>query len=427
VDTPARPPRTKRRTPQRAVPQSVRRSGKPLFFGWGAHLTHHEREQVKERIAASIGVIIALTVIALLVNGWVQDNVVKPAAQRAKLTKPVAKVGSTVITNGWYHKVLKYQTTVLTNQLSRYQSEAQALAASKSKKAQQQASLLQSFMSQLSSQQAQLPQTVYQQMIANQIVLQRGGSAGLHVTAAAKAKFLHNIIYKQAGGPLKFSLAAHGYSMTPTQLKSLLLADFLNQKMQTVLAAKVPSRELQVHARNVLVSRHALAVKVERQLKHGASWKALAAKYNTDSTKSTGGDLGWASPTSYVPPFRKATLHWRIGAIGIVHSQFGYHVLEVLGRQRRKLSASQLSTNKQQALQAWIAKEEAIPGYVHRYITPAAASPLGGLSGTGLSGLGSAGTGTGTTGTGTTGNGYPGTGTGSGSGSSNNGSGGSHR
>ena len=73
--------RPKRRAPQRAVSQSIRRSGKPLFFGWGSHLTHHEREQVKERIAAAIGIVIVLAIIGILGSGAVYEYVVVPAQE----------------------------------------------------------------------------------------------------------------------------------------------------------------------------------------------------------------------------------------------------------------------------------------------------------------------------------------------------------
>lgn len=386
MDSPAEPRRGRKQAPQRAVPQSVRRSGKPLFFGWGAHLTHHEREQVKERIAGAIGVVLALAVIGILFNGWYQDNVAKPAAAAAARNKPVAYIGHTVITNGWYQKVLKYQQSQLSGQIKQYNSQLSANAGSKSKAVQAQDSAIQQILTQLQSEQTSLPQISLQQIIDDVVIQQKGPSAGLHLNAAAEAGYLHNIIYNQIGGPLHFALYAQNQGMTAAELRSILLMQYRSQHMQAMLAKNVPTTGLETHVRHILIStptalvrakmstkKYAQAVKtdsmlahrIERELQARGSWKALALRYSGDpGSKIKGGDLGWAAPSTFVPPFASAASTQKIGTIHVVRSQFGFHVLEVLGRKQVKLSASQLAQNKQQAFQNWIAKEKKPLGYV---------------------------------------------------------------
>lgn len=404
MDSPAQ--RGRRKASQRAVPQSVRRSGRPLFFGWGAHLTHHEREQVKERIAAGIAVVLALAIIGILVNGWYQDNVVKPGAAAARRNAPAARIGSTVITNGWYHTVLKLRQNILKSQLTTYQNDAASLSSSKSKNAQAQLQALQQLVSQLQSQQASAPTTTLQELIDSAVIAQRGPSAGLHLKKAAEQKFLATTIKKNYQDVRHFALTAKDNGMTVKQYKGLLLDDYRHQQMQKVLAAKVKTTGIQAHVRHILLSvpsatqkatlphgkyaklvhaKAKLAKKIAKELRAGAGWKKLALKYSSDGTKTTGsrakgGDLGWQFTSGYVPPFRHAADTQSIGAIRVVRSQFGFHVMEVLGRRKARLPASQLASKKQQALQNWLNKQEANKRYVVRYIHPTVSS----LPGSGL-------------------------------------------
>lgn len=69
-------------------------------------------------------------------------------------------------------------------------------------------------------------------------------------------------------------------------------------------------------------------------LKHGASFAELAKKYSQDpGSASDGGDLGWASRGQFVPGFEHAVYALKPGEIsGIVKTQFGYHIIQLLQR-----------------------------------------------------------------------------------------------
>lgn len=373
----------KRRAPQRAVPQSIRRSGKPVFFGWGAHLTHHEREQVKERIAAAIGILLALAVIALLVNGWYQDNVARPAAERALLSRPVARVGGKVITNGWYHKVRKFRKAVLKSQLQQYQADYSKASTGKTAADKARASQDQSIMSQITSAEQQLSYQVMQELVDAAIVAARGPADGLLISKAAEQKYVSGVV-KQYGGPANFAISAHTEGMSSSQLTSLILSDYKVTQMEKQLSAKVPTSGVEANVRHILVKTDALAKKIEAELKRGGSWKTLAAKYSTDpGSKTKGGELGWAFTSGYVPPFRNAANHQKINTIAVTHSSFGFHVLEVVGRRHAKVPASTLSSQQQQAFSTWVSKQEKDKSFFQQYYHPSASSfpSLGNTSG----------------------------------------------
>ena len=84
------------------------------------------------------------------------------------------------------------------------------------------------------------------------------------------------------------------------------------------------------HARHILVDNEATAKDIIAKLKGGAKFDELA-KQSKDGSAQNGGDLGWASPATYVPEFSKAMVGLQKGAITEtpVKSQFGYHVIKL--------------------------------------------------------------------------------------------------
>ncbi len=75
------------------------------------------------------------------------------------------------------------------------------------------------------------------------------------------------------------------------------------------------------------------------QLQSGANFAQLAQRYSHDpGSAQKGGDLGWADPRMFVGEFKSAVEGASLNkAIGPFKTQFGYHIIEVLGRSTRKL------------------------------------------------------------------------------------------
>lgn len=84
----------------------------------------------------------------------------------------------------------------------------------------------------------------------------------------------------------------------------------------------------------------AKAEMIQKQLENGGNWDKLAKQYSDDpGSKDSGGELGWSQRGRMVPEFDNAIFSQKIGAIGIVKSQFGYHVVEVEDRQQAHTQA----------------------------------------------------------------------------------------
>ena len=113
-----------------------------------------------------------------------------------------------------------------------------------------------------------------------------------------------------------------GPQISEDAIKAVYQKEFANQ----------PGVE-EIHARHILVPTQTEAEGIIKQLGQGADFTKLAHKYSTDPGSVNGGDLGWFKKTDMVPEFANAAFAMKDGQISQapVHSQFGWHVIQVLG------------------------------------------------------------------------------------------------
>lgn len=64
----------------------------------------------------------------------------------------------------------------------------------------------------------------------------------------------------------------------------------------------------------------------------GANFAFLALQYSSDGSKEKGGDLGTFAYGAMVPEFNKYSFEKPVGSRGVVKTQYGYHIIEVLGQ-----------------------------------------------------------------------------------------------
>jgi peptidyl-prolyl cis-trans isomerase C len=101
--------------------------------------------------------------------------------------------------------------------------------------------------------------------------------------------------------------------------------------------ANKPGAE-EVHAKHILVDSEAQAKDIIAQLQKGAEFDALAKQYSKDKGAGNGGDLGFFKKEDMVPEFAAAAFALQPGQITQtpVHTQFGWHVIEVTERRQSK-------------------------------------------------------------------------------------------
>lgn len=64
----------------------------------------------------------------------------------------------------------------------------------------------------------------------------------------------------------------------------------------------------------------------------GANFAMLALQYSSDGSKDKGGDLGTFNYGAMVPEFNKFCFEKPVGSRGVVKTQFGYHIIELLSQ-----------------------------------------------------------------------------------------------
>ena len=75
-----------------------------------------------------------------------------------------------------------------------------------------------------------------------------------------------------------------------------------------------------------------LADSILAAIKGGADFGALAKQYSSDGSAEKGGDLGTFGYGAMVPEFNEFTFTKSTGDKGVVKTQFGYHVIEILNQ-----------------------------------------------------------------------------------------------
>lgn len=108
----------------------------------------------------------------------------------------------------------------------------------------------------------------------------------------------------------------------------------------------------QTHARHILLrvseqlSAEAAGRRLadfKRQITAGSkSFELLARANSEDGSAAAGGDLGWASPGTYVPEFEEAMNHLDVGGVSDpLVSRFGVHLIQVLERRQVTIDLKQ--------------------------------------------------------------------------------------
>jgi peptidyl-prolyl cis-trans isomerase D len=160
------------------------------------------------------------------------------------------------------------------------------------------------------------------------------------------------------------SLVAAG--VTEADFRSQFEAQLYRDRLEKALQAEVTHEQEQVHARHILVADEATAKSVLEQLAAGRTWEELAASMSLDtSNKDQGGDLGWFGRGAMVQEFEDAAFAAAVGeTVGPVKTNYGWHVIQVLGHEMRPLDDAAFQTARENVLSQWLADATAGGGVV---------------------------------------------------------------
>lgn len=141
--------------------------------------------------------------------------------------------------------------------------------------------------------------------------------------------------------------------------RNLVRGFLIRERVQGEVTSDVKRTQEQVWARHILVEDEETAQEVLSKLEEGESFAALAEEYSTDPSNNTrGGDLGWFGRGSMVPAFEEVAFSLEVGETSeAVETQFGWHIIQVLGHEERTIPANTYQQMVQQEFQSWLAEK----------------------------------------------------------------------
>jgi peptidyl-prolyl cis-trans isomerase SurA len=121
-----------------------------------------------------------------------------------------------------------------------------------------------------------------------------------------------------------------------------------------------PASVQQTNARHILVRINEVVSESEARRKlenvrerivNGVDFAEQARLYSQDGSATKGGDLGWLSPGDTVPEFERAMDALKPNEISpVIQSPFGMHLIQVIERRERDVSAERQRSAARQAL-----------------------------------------------------------------------------
>ena len=133
----------------------------------------------------------------------------------------------------------------------------------------------------------------------------------------------------------------------------------LEKKLIEELTADVAHTETQVWARHILVADEATAISVIERLNNGEDFAVLAKELSTDTGSAVnGGDLAWFGSGQMVAEFETAAFALEKPGdytTAPVKSNFGFHIIQLIAKQDRPLTAEQYDAAKNKVFTDWLA------------------------------------------------------------------------
>jgi len=213
--------------------------------------------------------------------------------------------------------------------------------------------------------------TVIEAMIARQLLAKAAIAAGIDITdellqielTSVKSNFADDTAYQTW-------LETNHYDSTTFPFS--LLQEMLASGMIERITSDMPTSAVHIHARHLLVADAALAENLHNQLLAGEDFATVASAYSLDiSTRPAGGDLGWFSVGSLSDPALETEIFTlETGTLSeVLKSDFGYHLVEVIDRTERSLSANAVLRQKQILVEKWLI-EARTSAQIKIYINP---------------------------------------------------------
>jgi len=205
----------------------------------------------------------------------------------------------------------------------------------------------------------QLSRQILDSMIDQVLIEQAAAREGVVVPMEKVENEMARLIGDDA---IQFDEWLKANDMTRESFKAQLQRQLLSAAFQEYIVGAAAPEVEQVHARHILVESEAEAMDILIKLRAGQSFATLASEYSQDrASKDQGGDLGFF-PRGIMPAeIELVAFALNPGQVsGVVISDFGYHIIEVVEKDpKRKVAEEMLTAWRQNAFMAWLDAERA--------------------------------------------------------------------
>ena len=143
-------------------------------------------------------------------------------------------------------------------------------------------------------------------------------------------------------------------------IRYVITMAIIRQEISEMVTGDVDRLAEHVWIRHILVEDEQTADLVLEKLSDGEDFADLAAEYSIDtSNKDNGGDLGWFTYGRMVTPFEVAAFALEVGEVSDpVRTDFGFHILESLGREDRELEDSAYQALLSETFFSWLSEKQ---------------------------------------------------------------------
>jgi parvulin-like peptidyl-prolyl isomerase len=154
----------------------------------------------------------------------------------------------------------------------------------------------------------------------------------------------------------QFLLSLNDAGVVEATIRDIVKMSLIRQEITNLVTADLDQTQEQVWIRHILVEAEETALEVLEELENGTDFVDLAAEYSIDeSNKNNGGDLGWFGRGRMVPAFEEAAFGLEMGEISPpVQTDFGWHILESLGKEDRLLDPATFDQLKTETFNDWL-------------------------------------------------------------------------
>jgi len=203
----------------------------------------------------------------------------------------------------------------------------------------------------------QLQRQILESMIDQTLIEQGAAREGIVVPMERVEEEMGKLIGDDAH---KFDAWLQENGLTRDTFRAQLQRQLLSAAFQEhVVGATAPVVE-QIHARHILLATEAEAMDVLIKLQGGQNFSTLAAQYSLDrGSKDQGGDLGFFPRGVMAQPIENVAFALNPGQIsGILHTDFGYHIIQVVEKDpARQVADELLAPWRQTTFSNWLSTQ----------------------------------------------------------------------